>query len=109
MNEPRRGEIWWVSFGPSLGGEIRKTRPAVIVSNDSANRHSNRVQLIPLTSIVARLFPGEAYVVVHGKQHKALADQLTTASKERLRERIGTLEQADMLAIARAITVQLAL
>ena len=48
----KRGEVWWVNLDPSIGTEIKKTRPAVIISNDSANKFLNRVQIIPLTSNV---------------------------------------------------------
>ena len=65
---PQRGEVWWVAFDPSIGGEIRKTRPAVIVSNDAANAALKRVQIVPLTSTVGRLYPAEAFVALRVAQ-----------------------------------------
>ena len=81
---PRRGDVWLVSFGPAVGGEVQKTRPAVVLSNDTADALLNRVQIVPVSSHVERLYPAETYLSLNGERRKAMADQITTASKHRL-------------------------
>ena len=101
--------MWWVEFDPSVGTEIRKTRPAVIVSNDAANRNLARVVVVPMTSNKGRLYPGEAVVSVDGQGSKAMADQIMAADKARLKSQLGTVSKADMQAVEAAIRVHLGL
>jgi len=105
----KRGEVWWVNFEPSIGGEIQEQRPAVIISNDVSNKYLNRVQVVPLTSKADRLYPSEAYVTLKGKQSKAMADQLTTVSKSRLVSLAGRLSKSDIQEVEQVIKVQLGL
>lgn len=105
----QRGEVWWVEFDPAVGSEIRKTRPAVIVSNNSANRNLSRVVVLPLTGNTERQYPGEALVTVDGQSRKAMADQIMAADKTRLKSQLGTLDKADMQAVEDAIKLHLAL
>ncbi len=105
----KRGEVWWVEFDPSVGSEVRKTRPAVIVSNDAANRNLSRVVVVPFTSSVERVYPGEAVVTVGRQQSKAMADQIMAADKSRLKEQLGALSKTDLGAVEDAIRIHLGL
>jgi mRNA interferase MazF len=98
-----------IAFDPSVGGEVQKTRPAIVLSNDTANALLNRVQVIPISSSVGRLYPAEATVTVNGERRKAMADQIATASKRRLLRRIGSLVPDDLAAVERIVRAQLAL
>jgi mRNA interferase MazF len=102
---PSRGEVWWVAFDPSVG-EIQKTRPALIISNNAANAALNRVIVIPLTSQTSKVYPGEAMVTLNGEQRKAMGDQVMTASRQRLRTKLGSLDGTDMTAVENALLLQ---
>lgn len=104
-----RAEVWWVNFDPSIGGEIQKQRPAIIISNDSANRHLNRLQVLPLSTKIDKIYPGEALVTINGKPAKVIASQLTTVSKLRVSNKLGELAPKDMQKIEQVVKLQLGL
>ena len=106
---PRRGDVYWVALDPTLGSEIQKTRPAVIISNNSCNAFGARVVVLPLTSNADSLYPGEALVTVKGKRSRALGDQIQSLDKSRLRSRIERLSQDEMTAVDEAVRITLGL
>jgi mRNA interferase MazF len=106
---PQRGDVYWVNLDPVVGTEIRKTRPAVIVSNDSCNRYGARVVVLPITSNVASLYPGEAMVAVKGKPARALGDEIRSIDKMRLKARVGVVTPDEMASIDEALAITLAL
>ena len=105
----KRGEVWWVDFEPAVGSEVKKVRPAVIVSNDASNAAMHRVQVVPITSNVSKLYVFEAPVAVKGAAGKAMADQVMTADKQRLKKRIGRVSASELLGIEQALRIQLGL
>ena len=106
---PKRGEVWWINFDPSIGTESAKTRPAIIVSNDTSNEFLERVQVVPLTSNVAKIYPSETVVTLRGKKNKAAADQIATVSKMRIKEKIGRLTNDELANVEFVLKLQLGL
>jgi mRNA interferase MazF len=107
MKAPIRGEVWWVAFDPAIGGEIRKTRPAVVISNDVANRILNRVVVVPLSTRTRKVYPGESLVTFRGGKAKAMADQIRAVSRSRLSRRDGALTADELRALEDAVLVHL--
>lgn len=106
----KRGEIWWVNLDPTIGSEIQKRRPCIIVSNDASNRAQSRVQVVPMTSAnPSRVYPWEAAVTLNGRTSKALADQIRTVSKVRLVSLAGATSVAELTALEDALRYQLLL
>lgn len=103
----RRGDVCWVNLDPTIGSEIRKTRPAVIVSNDACNAHGARVVVVPVTSNVTSLYPGEANVNVAGKDARVVGDQVRSIDKARLGRRIGRLTRDELDLVDEALRITL--
>jgi len=114
MSFPLRGEVYWVRLDPTIGTEMSKTRPAVIISNNVGNELSARVIIAPMTSQgTRRVFPfevlvpaGEAGVRETGK---VALDEIRSVEKVRLGDRIGALPAARVEQLNRAIRVSLAM
>lgn len=109
-SRPRRGEVWNVSLDPAVGHEIRKTRPAVIVTSDVYNTHNWVVVIMPLTSHREAEYD---QVLIHPPEGGLIAttvtlpDQLRAVDRRRLVERLGTLKPTTMLSIDRSLKILL--
>ena len=87
----RRSEIWLVNLDPTVGSEIQKTRPAVVVSPDELNEHLNTVIVVPLTK--GRAYAFRVPTRLQRKPGVAALDQIRTVDKKRLVRRIGVLDK----------------
>jgi mRNA interferase MazF len=96
-----------VTLDPALGSEIRKTRPALVISNDSCNAHGARVVVLPITSNVTSLYPDEALIHVRGRPARVLGDQIRSIDKARLRARIGSLDRLELREVEAAVLITL--
>ncbi len=115
MTRPRRGDIYLVNFDPTIGAEIRKTRPALILQNDIANKSS------PVTIVAAisskfddRLYPTEVLISAEALtgltvDSVVLLNQIRTVDKKRLVKQLGRLSKAKMEEVNRALRISVGL
>lgn len=108
-NFPKRGDIYWVKLDPTLGSGTKKTRPCVIISNNAQNKISARVIIAPITSQATKIYPFEAGVLINGKSGKAMLDQIRVVDKQRLGQKICSLDLETLLEIDSALKISLAL
>ncbi len=112
MVTPRRGDVFWVNLDPTIGSEIRKKRPAVVLSNDAANKRYYQVTVVPLTSQKTDLVE-PFQTLIHAeesgltKDSKALAEQIRTVSKLRLGSRAGHLSKETIDKVEEALKIHL--
>lgn len=111
----KRGEIYWVQLDPTVGSEIQKTRPAVVVSNNSSNQASSTITIVPLTSQIKHVYPFEVLLPLGTAgltvASKAKANQIRTVAIQRLAAQPlgGLADDATMQQIEAALKIHLAL
>ena len=105
----KRGEIWWIDFEPATGSEVKKNRPAVILSNDASNIALSRVVVVPFTSNISKVYPCNVLVTVNTQIAKLMADQIMTVDKSRLKNYIGALNSSDMIKVEATVRLHLEL
>ncbi len=107
MASIKRGEVFFVNFDPTAGAEAKKTRPAVVVSNDVNNAHSPIVSIAPITSNVTRVYSFEVEILpTEGglRSHsKVMVNQTRAVDKIRLTKKLGQLSEASMSKINDAL------
>ena len=96
---PRRGEVWWVQLDPTLGSEIAKTRPCLILSTNVVNERRRTVVVVPLSTSPTASPPLLIPVQCAGRTVVAVTDQIRAIAKERLLTRLGEISLSDMQAV----------
>ena len=106
---PKRGDIYWIQLDPTIGTEVQKTRPCLILSNNSQNKKGMRVIAAPITTKVKNVYPFEAKIVIKGRECKVLLDQIRALDKQRMNSRIDSIDPQTMFEVEAALKVALGL
>jgi mRNA interferase MazF len=107
MSYPKRGDIYWVKLDPTVGAEIKKTRPAVIVSNDIGNQYANLVIVAPIASTSKKNFSFTVPIVLEKVEGTILLNQIKAIDKSSIGKQIGMCEMKTIDQIDKALKVVL--
>ena len=99
----RRGDVWWVDLDPTRDSEIRKTRPAVVLSADALNRVRRTVVVVPLSTGPVPRPPLGVATPAGGEGSVAVCDQIRAVDKARLTRAAGRLASADLRAVENGV------
>lgn len=99
--------VYWVKLGKTVGTEIYKTRPCVVMSNDWQNTIGKRVVIIPLTSTPLPDIPFHVLIEFDGKESKILPEQIRSVDKKRVGKKIGELSEETMIEIEEMLHILL--
>ena len=101
---PKRYEIFYADLNPTTGGEIKKTRPVVVISQDEMNEYLETIVVCPLTSKLHPLWRSRMQIVYAGKKAEIAVDQIRTISKQRLKQKIDLISPEEAAQLRRLIT-----
>jgi len=105
----RRGEVWWVDLDPTRGSEIRKTRPAVVLTVDVLNQARRTVVVVPLSTGPTPRPPIVVGTASAGSRSVAVCDQVRAVDKTRLTRCVGRLDHTELRAIEDGVRIVLGL
>ena len=100
---PRRGEVWWVRLDPTLGSEIAKTKPCLVISSTVINQHRRTVVVVPLSTATQASPPLLVPVRCGERDVVAVVDQVRAVSKMRLDRCLGELSPEHLEAVEQAL------
>lgn len=100
---PKRGQIWWVNLDPTVGGEISKRRPCVVISHDTVNKLRRTPVVVPLSSSPKAFPPVVVAMPSTGPDSAAVVDQMRAVDKRRFVSAKGFLSTDDFKALEEAM------
>lgn len=97
--------VYWLNLDPTVGSELAKNRPVVVVSDEDMNTHLQTVVVCPMTSRIHARWPSRVQTNITGKPSEVAVDQIRTVSRARIGEKIGELTAPEAAQVRQVITL----